>query len=164
MSETASEDHGYNKRPMWQWIIIYLVIGGVIYAGIYYLFLAKKGGYNYNPPGQSQTPIVEPSASPVTAPTSSEAPQSQNTVTLTSNGFSPATLTIKAGSSVTWVNKSGETATVNSDPHPIHTAYPPLNLGSFSDGATLSLTFDKPGSFGYHNHLQPSEKGTIIVQ
>lgn len=38
----------YGKRPLWQWILIYVVVGGVIYALIYYVVFAKKGGYNYN--------------------------------------------------------------------------------------------------------------------
>ncbi|HSW89410.1 MAG TPA: hypothetical protein VLH19_00890 [Patescibacteria group bacterium] len=35
----------YKKRPLWQWILIYVVIGGIIYAVVYYLFFAAKGGY-----------------------------------------------------------------------------------------------------------------------
>ncbi len=38
---------GYGKRPLWQWILLYVIIGGIIYAGIYFLFLNKGGGYNY---------------------------------------------------------------------------------------------------------------------
>ena len=30
---------GYGKRPMWQWILIYIVVGAVVYGLIYYLFL-----------------------------------------------------------------------------------------------------------------------------
>lgn len=143
--------NNYGKRPLWQWVLIYVVIGVVVYAGIYYLFLAKKGGYTKQ---TNQTPAV----------VSQPVQQSQNTVNLTSTGFSPTNLTIKSGQTVTWVNKSGQTATVNSAPHPAHTAYPPLNLGSFNDGGTLSLTFDKPGTYNYHNHLNSSQKGTITVQ
>lgn len=90
--------------------------------------------------------------------------QTQTAVTLTASGFAPATLTIKAGQTVTWINQSGQEATVNSNPHPVHTDYPPLNLGSFANGASLQLTFPTPGTYGYHNHLNPSESGTIIVQ
>lgn len=43
---------GYGKRPLWQWILIYVVIGGIVYAGIYYFFMSKNGGYNY---GSSQS-------------------------------------------------------------------------------------------------------------
>lgn len=37
---------GYGKKPLWQWIVIYIVVGGVVYAGIYYFVFAKDGGYN----------------------------------------------------------------------------------------------------------------------
>lgn len=45
----------YGKRPLWQWILIYLIIGGIVYFAIYYFFLAPKGGYNYSS-GAGQTP------------------------------------------------------------------------------------------------------------
>lgn len=85
-------------------------------------------------------------------------------VVLTSSGFEPSTLTVKVGTKVTWTNKSGDLATVNSNNHPTHLLYPPLNLGEFKNGDSLSLTFDKAGTFGYHNHLNPSETAEIVVQ
>jgi len=36
----------YGKRPLWQWIAIYAVVGGLVYFLIYYFILAPKGGYN----------------------------------------------------------------------------------------------------------------------
>lgn len=33
------------KRPLWQWLIIYLVIGGILYFIIYYFVISGKGGY-----------------------------------------------------------------------------------------------------------------------
>lgn len=46
--------YGYGKRPLWQWILIYVVVAGIAYALIYYFFFAgPKGypnGYTYNPP------------------------------------------------------------------------------------------------------------------
>ena len=39
---------GYS-RPVWQWVLLYIVIGGIIYAIIYYLVIAPRGGYQYNP-------------------------------------------------------------------------------------------------------------------
>ncbi len=165
MDGTAGQkSYGYGKRPLWQWVVIYVVIGGIIYAGIYYFFLAKKGGYNSNQSGQYQYPTTQQASPTTMQATPTPAQQSQNTVTLTTNGFSPTSLTIKAGQTVTWVNKSGSDAAIDSNPHPVHTSYHPLNLGSFPDGGTLSLTFDKPGTYSYHNHLNPSEQGTIVVE
>jgi len=40
---------GYGKRPATQWLIIYLVIGIVVYGLIYLLFIrdGSGGGYGY---------------------------------------------------------------------------------------------------------------------
>lgn len=35
----------YGKRPMWQWVLIYLILGTIIYGVIYYLVFANKSGY-----------------------------------------------------------------------------------------------------------------------
>lgn len=90
--------------------------------------------------------------------------QLKNTITLSEQGFLPQKLIVKAGTKVVWQNNSGQNAQINSNPHPTHTAYPPLNLGSIGDGETLELTFTKPGIYGYHNHLNPSEMGYVIVE
>lgn len=39
--------YSYSKRPLWQWVLLYFIIGGIIYAGIYYFFFRNKG---YNSP------------------------------------------------------------------------------------------------------------------
>ncbi len=36
---------GYSKRPLWQWVVIYLVVAAVVYGLIYYFVLARPGGY-----------------------------------------------------------------------------------------------------------------------
>lgn len=136
----------------------------VVLAGFFLVY--NKPSYSPSPQPQSSTPRPQKSTSPVTVQPSAtnEATKEQNVITLTAGGFSPSTLTVKAGTKVSWINKSGSQATVNSIPHPVHTNYQPLNLGSFTDGSTISLTFDKAGTYGYHNHLNPGQTGTIIVQ
>ncbi|MCL4366879.1 cupredoxin domain-containing protein [Patescibacteria group bacterium] len=157
-----TEEDNYKKRPLWQWIMIYSIIGGIIYFAAYYFVL--KPPHNYNIPVVGWSQPQEAVQQPIQQLTPMQNNDTKNVVILDSSGFSPATLTIKAGFTVIWKNNSGQSATVNSDPHPIHTDYPPLNLGTFPNGGTLQLTFDKPGTYGYHNHLNPNEKGTIIVQ
>lgn len=44
---------GYGKRPMWQWVVLYIVIGVIVYGLIYYLVMAKRGGYNSSYSAQS---------------------------------------------------------------------------------------------------------------
>lgn len=154
------QNTNYGKRPLWQWVLIYLIIGAVIYGLVYYFVLAKRGGTSY-----TTTPTTTPTTTSEASPaTNSATKTSQETIILTADGFSPKTLTIAAGTKVIWTNQSGADAAVNSSPHPIHTDYPPLNLGSFSNGGTVSLTFDQPGTYKYHNHLKPSQFGTIVVQ
>lgn len=64
---------GYGKRPLWQWILIYLIIGGVVYYIIYYFFIRGSGGYKnpatpYVAPPSSVTATTAPKAVPTKAP------------------------------------------------------------------------------------------------
>ena len=85
-------------------------------------------------------------------------------VTVTSSGFEPKDLKIKVGTQVVWTNKSGKTVTVNSDNHPTHLLWPFLNLGAFDDGQSVSVSFAKSGKYTYHNHLDPSQTGSVTVE
>lgn len=47
----------YGKRPLWQWILIYLIIGGVVYAVVYYFIIAKNNmSYSTSPITNTNTP------------------------------------------------------------------------------------------------------------
>lgn len=127
-----------------------LLIGG----GFYFL---NKGNRN-----TSTIPLT--AVAPTSSPVSSESAKMEAKVTVTKDGFEPQTLKVKAGTLVIWENKSGQTVTVNSDPHPIHTNWPFLNLGNFDDGMTVSVRFDNIGIYTYHNHLEPTQRGTVIVE
>jgi len=35
---TEKKEYGYGKRPLWQWVVLYVVIGGIVYAAGYYFF------------------------------------------------------------------------------------------------------------------------------
>lgn len=34
---------GYGKRPVWQWVLIYVVVAIVVYGLIYFFFIHKSG-------------------------------------------------------------------------------------------------------------------------
>ncbi len=103
-----------------------------------------------------------------------ESPQSQSAkpleqlepylITVTDTGFSPSELTVKKGGKVVWVNKSSKIVTLASADHPSHRKYPALNLGDFVKGTTVQLVFDTPGTYTYHNHLNPTQTGTVVVK
>lgn len=158
----------YSKRPLWQWIIIYLVIGVVVYGAIYYFYLAKKTGYSSTPalaPNEARTKFsgeVGPTPNPTTIEKQKKG--EEVSIFLTPAGFVPSNLTIKAGAKVIWTNQSEGTGDVSSAPHPAHTDYPALNLGNFGTGQSVSLTFNTPGTYKYHNHLNSSQFGSVTVR
>ena len=92
------------------------------------------------------------------------APVSGNLITYTDGGFSPAQVSVKVGDTVTFKNDSSSKVQVNSAPHPAHTQFPELNIGSIAAGESKSVTFTTAGTKKYHNHLNPSQNGTIVVE
>lgn len=53
--EENQNKSGYGKRPLWQWVALYLAIGAVLYGVIYYFVISKNGnGYGYTPQQQQQ--------------------------------------------------------------------------------------------------------------
>ena len=51
MENEISQDKksAYSNRPVWQWVLIYLVIAIVVYGAIYFLFLHKNNSYGNIP-------------------------------------------------------------------------------------------------------------------
>jgi magnesium-transporting ATPase (P-type) len=41
--ETPHKPKGYGKRPIWQWILLYVIIAIVVYGLIYLIFIHKSG-------------------------------------------------------------------------------------------------------------------------
>jgi plastocyanin len=89
----------------------------------------------------------------------------ENVVRMEAESFSPATLTVEAGETVTFENESGDDKWPASDVHPTHEEYPGFDAGkAVLDGESYSFTFERPGRWGYHDHLRPELKGTIVVE
>lgn len=108
----------------------------------------------------SDTPSVSVSPSPVATPSSGKV-----TVSIDDTGFTPSTITIKSGTTVTFVNNGQAMHWVASDPHPIHTGLVGLDARKgLATGETFSFKFTKPGTFGIHDHLSTTLKATILVQ
>jgi len=88
----------------------------------------------------------------------------RSVVTLTDKGFSPSPVTVKAGTTVTFVSESPDPMWVASDPHPTHTLLPGFDqLKSVENGGTYEYTFIKVGTWTYHNHMMPAVKGSVVV-
>jgi amicyanin len=104
-------------------------------------------------------PVPQPPALPEETKTSSSTSSlpSQVSVTIQSFKFSPSTLTIKVGSTVTWTNMDGA-------PHNIKSEDNTLDSPDLSRGQSWSFTFTNPGTYNYICGIHPSMKGSITVE
>ena len=115
------------------------------------------------------TPILKKSTPPVSevVPTTKNIEQvlpEITTIKLTKTGFDQPKIKIKSGTGITFTNESGASASVNSDDHPTHKLNKFLNLGQFESGSAVQAFFTEKGTFTYHNHLKPEQKGTVVVE
>ncbi|HLZ14476.1 MAG TPA: cupredoxin domain-containing protein [Candidatus Saccharimonadales bacterium] len=79
------------------------------------------------------------------------------------DGFTPATLTLKAGTEVVWRNADVATHAVASNPYPADTTVPGLHSKDISPGGSYTYTPTASGTIHYHDDIQPSSNGTITV-
>ena len=160
--------------------IIAIVVVAIVVLGGYFLFRGTYQPASLVPQTSDQQPVSQPSASepptqqPVSEPSAGQTPAAEkNIVIYTDTGYSPNTITVKVGESVSWKNQSSKTMWAASAAHPTHRVYPTTGgcLGSTFDacqgvqvGDSWSFKFDIAGAWKYHNHLSPGDTGTIIVQ
>jgi len=159
-------------------VIVILVVGGG-----YFLFASKSQAPVVNPALDNTTtsaPLetTNPNPPAQATPGGELAPSTPQVVTITYDGtnFTPASVTIKKGDAVKFVNSTTGAMWIASDPHPTHQGYSgttasqhcPDTAGTAFDecsaGASYTFTFQKIGSWGYHNHANHNARGTIIVQ
>ena len=116
--------------------------------------------------GTTPTTGVTATTAPTATPTAT-ATQAGNTqtVVITDGGgsfaFSPASLTIKAGTTVTWKNTTAAPHTVTSDDGK---SFDSGASSPIASGGSFSFTFKTAGTFAYHCAIHPFMKATIIVQ
>lgn len=116
----------------------------------------------------SKSSVQAPSANPIVRPASTPQPKNERVV-YDSSGFSPSVLKVAQGTTVNFNNTTDIPMWVASDPHPDHTDYPELDTlqpsGNYPKPRNdYSFTFTKVGRWTYHNHTQPENTATIIVE
>ncbi len=121
---------------------------------------------------QEQTASSTP---PSTAPSITQQP-AETVPAIVSHGdagFVPSVVKIAKGKTVMFINDGTASMWPASAKHPTHNEYPTKGgcTGSTLDackalahGESWSFQFDQVGSWNYHNHLNPSQTGTIIVE
>ncbi len=82
--------------------------------------------------------------------------ENAHNVSIKSQKFEPATITVKPGETVTWKNDDDhDHAVVASDDS--------FKSGNLSHGETFEQKFETKGKFKYTCSYHPREKGTVVV-
>jgi plastocyanin len=145
-----------------------IVAGLIVLAALGWMWLADSGQ-----PVNEPTAVDDTQSIPTDEVDEEEEPVSGeeaagsaiHTVTYTNDGFTPASLTIKQGDTVEFVNRSDRDFHPASNDHPDHTIYPEFDArDEIEPGGSYSFTFERAGSWGYHNHELEGHTGTIVVQ
>jgi plastocyanin len=125
-----------NNKALIAIVVLVLVGGG---------YMMMKGNTSVTPADNMTKDVMETSE------------MVANMVEIKDFAFGPATLTVKVGDTVTWVNKdvAGHSATADDGS---------FDTGVMSQGESGSHTFTQAGTYEYHCTPHPNMKGTIIVQ
>jgi plastocyanin len=161
--EEEQKSSSYGKRPLWQWIALYLVIGVVVYGVVYYFILAKNGG-GYNSNSAAVPSYTSPTAMPSQA-SSSTAQMQKVTVEAREFAFSPSAITLKKGQPAEITFKNMGTLTHNLTISALNIKTKTIQPG---EQDTIQFTPDKTGQFTFMctvpGHADKGMKGTLTVQ
>lgn len=91
------------------------------------------------------------------APSPPPPPAEANAVIIQNFAFNPATLTVKAGTTVAWTNEDSVSHTITSDSGA-------FDSGTLSSGHPFSYTFNTPGNFSYHCSIHKYMKAEVVVK
>jgi plastocyanin len=124
---------------------------GIAKSGTYYYRAhAVIGGQNY----WSDEKTITIQAQPPPAPQMSS---SDYKVRIENMAFSPQTITIEKGESISWTNYDSAPHTVSSD------SGTELQSNTLAKGDTYRHTFNTAGTYTYHCNVHPGMKATVIV-
>ena len=93
----------------------------------------------------------------VVTPRLARAEDARAPVRIQSFAFEPATIRVKTGSVVEWVNQDEEPHTVTSDDDAFKSR-------ALDTGNRFAFAFERKGRFAYHCALHPQMTGTVVVE
>jgi len=110
--------------------------------------------------GSSASPAAAPpsaAASPAASAAASQAAAAgASAITIQNFAFAPASLTVKAGTTVTWTNNDSPT-------HSVKWADGAAGSSPLTTGSSYTRTFATPGTYAYVCGIHASMHGTIVV-
>ena len=100
------------------------------------------------------------------------------TIRITETGYSPQSVTIAKGGTVTWINDSDRPDWPATAQHPTHEKYPGSSITkcntaqastifdackALAKGESYSFTFNEAGEWPFHDHVEVKTFGKVIV-
>lgn len=147
-------------------LVVAIIIVIVVILGLYFLMRGTSPAVTPTPENTSSTGTnSKPNGANTTTPNPSSAftpspaapALAYHPILIQGYAFSPATITIKKGDTITWTNMD----------HSGHSILGDNNVGPLSSTLnfqdTYSYTFDTVGTFNYHCGFHQTMKGTVIV-
>lgn len=132
-------------------LITVLIVIVVVVAGIFY-FAGTKKKSDTSSQSQSSSKSDNTSKPPVATT------QAADKVTIDGFAFSPASITVKKGTTVTWTNQDGAAHTV------VETdGQNGPNSDRLEKGQSYSFTYTATGTYKYHCSIHPDMTGTVTV-
>lgn len=136
-------------------VIILLIVVGGGYA------LVKHNNSNKTPSPaytSSSNTKTNNSTSSSSGRSSSNSATAASSVTINNFAFSPASLTVKKGTTVTWTNKDSVAHTVVESDNQTGPS-----SDSLATGKAYSFAYNTVGTFKYHCSIHPDMTGTVTV-
>ena len=96
------------------------------------------------PPPVAEVPVRKQSPTPAGA----------GKVTISNYEFSPETITVSAGATVTWTNQDSTTHTATGNG---------ISTGPLNRGQSGSATFSRAGTYPYQCSIHPNMTGQVVV-
>jgi plastocyanin len=137
---------------------VLLIVIVLVASGAVWWFVSGSRNSDNAPVDETQVPVSAKTESAVTEPQSL-------VLAYTDSGFSVSQVVINVGDSVVFKNNSNRSFWPASDPHPVHTELSAFDSRTeVAPGQSFTMTFNQPGNWGFHNHLNSSEQGTVSVR
>lgn len=136
-------------------VVVIVLVGGGIY-------LATRNNSNPASPATNPKPTSQSNNTKGMNMSNNNgentAPAATNTVAIENFAFSPANITVKKGTAVTWTNK-------DSTPHTVteNDGQTGPDSGTMAQNSSYTFTFNTVGKFQYHCTIHPNMVGTVTV-
>lgn len=149
MLNSLTKEMGVKKAYVYALVIV------VVVAAVIVWFLVANKGSNGNNSTNNMSNMDMSTPNPRS---SASKPVAANAVTIQNFAFSPADISVKVGTKVTWTNNDSTTHTVTEND-----GQTGPDSGDLNPGSSYSFTFSKAGTYHYHCTLHPQMVGTVTV-